>query len=682
MRAWTVDADDIRVAEDFDDTLLHHTPEIDSFLNLDRDDKFIAIGTKGFGKTLLLKAKRILYQRDGRAACLPTGNLLDKPIGDKVFTKEALAFFADSSLPWSRLWLTAIAAATLKHLGRADGLRLTAKLTGLMADERLHGVIDHFVRLLDFTPSELQRAAADTDGHLLPRLRAVNSPVAIFIDGVDEYFNKHIESRGSLPSVTGPLSPSVWYFAQLGLVEVAYQLRRINHHLKVFAAVRKEAYARLSATVMSQQYRGSAVDIVYPIESLREIFVNNIRLEKSERMVRPDRLRVDPIEAFLGRTKISHVYTGQEEDAFDYVCRHTLLRPRDLMTIGERLAALRPDERRHEQRVKEAVNVGATEIAREYLTEIAPYIGDLDLERLFERIPGHILTRDEVEDLFRSHQSDGAAAEERHVFCALYRVGLLGHLHHDWVRGDWVQRFLRPGEATLEPDGVLPRATHYLMHPVLSDVIGRLNPGYLERIDRVDIVGYGRAWRGTSSGDRAITSRTLCVLTGDVKGFSGLMRAGVDADVRQALEDALRKWARETIAAEVGAGDAVSVVHDDPVLLAQVARHLMDEVFRAPGQPRLRIALHHGEVQTRQRAIDGRHVIAGGEAMLCAARVEPHVEPGQIWVTEEFRAQLAERPSLWRTTPVLGPGGAAEVNVKKEGGTEPDLWVRLHRLEF
>src|SRR5215468_8970795 len=287
MRAWTVDADDIRVAEDFDDALLHRTPEIDSFLNLDHDDKFIVIGTKGFGKTLLLKAKRILYQHDGRAACLPTGSLLDKPIGDKIFSREALAFFAASSLPWSRLWLTAIAAATLKHLGRADGLRLTAKLTGLMADERLHGVIDHFVRLLDFSPSELQRAAADTDGHLLPRLRAVSSPIAIFIDGVDEYFNKHIERRTSLPSVTGPLSPNVWYFAQLGLVEVAYQLRRINHHLKVFAAIRKEAYARLpQRTAMAQQYRGSAVDIVYPPESLREIFVNNIRLLKADRMVR------------------------------------------------------------------------------------------------------------------------------------------------------------------------------------------------------------------------------------------------------------------------------------------------------------------------------------------------------------------------------------------------------------
>jgi len=46
---------------------------------------------------------------------------------------------------------------------------------------------------------------------------------------------------------------------------------------------------------MGQQYRGSAVDIAYPVESLREIFVNNIRLEKADRMVRPERLKADPI---------------------------------------------------------------------------------------------------------------------------------------------------------------------------------------------------------------------------------------------------------------------------------------------------------------------------------------------------------------------------------------------------
>jgi len=683
MRAWTVDADDIRVAEDFDESLLHRTPEIDGFLTPDRDDKFIVIGTKGFGKTLLLKAKRILYQREARAVCLPSGNLLDKPIGDKIFGSEALTFFAASTLPWSKLWLTAISAAALKHTGAAAGLQVGSKLATLMADAQLHGVIDHFVRLLDFTPSELQRAATDTDGHLVPRLRAIKTPLAIFIDGVDEYFNKHVESVGTLPSVTGQLSPNVWHFAQLGLVEVAYQLRRINHHLKVFAAVRKEAYARLpERTAMSQQYRGSAVDIVYSTESLREIFVNNIRLMKADRMVLPGRLRADPLEAFLGRTHVTHTYTREQEDAFDYLCRHTLLRPRDLMTTGDRLAALRPEERRNEHRFKEVVNQAATEIAHEYLAEIAPHVGDLDLERLLPRLPGEVLTREEVEDLFHEHSRMGPGHEDKHVFCALYRVGLLGHVHLDRVRGQWAQRFLRPGEATLEPDGVLPRATHYLVHPVLSDVIGRVNPDFLARIDRFNIVGYGRPWRGTESSAVPTSVRAYCVLKADVYGFGNLMRAGQDAPVRKALEDAANRWARGAAIVEARGGDALWIAHEDPAALAEVARHIMDEVYQAPSQPRLRIALHHGDVQTRQRDGDLSPVIAGGDAILCTARVEPHVEPGQIWATEEFRHQLLQKPSLWRTTMVASPDGGPRFNVKKDGSTEPDFWVQLYRLEF
>src|SRR5690242_11821270 len=137
MRAWTVDADDIRVADDFDESLLHRTPEIDAFLNSSRDDKFVIIGTKGFGKTLLLKAKRILYQREGRAACLPTGALLDKPIGDKIFSRELLAFFVVSPLPWSKIWLTAISLATLKHLGAVADLRVGSGLRGLIDDASL-----------------------------------------------------------------------------------------------------------------------------------------------------------------------------------------------------------------------------------------------------------------------------------------------------------------------------------------------------------------------------------------------------------------------------------------------------------------------------------------------------------------------------------------------------------------
>src|SRR5262245_34207839 len=178
MRAWTVDADDIRVAEDFDEALLHRTPEIDSFLRSDRDDKFIVIATKGFAKTLLLKARRILYRQDGRALCLRNDSLLGKPIGDKIFGREAIAFFAASPLPWSKVWLTAIAVTVLKHVDGVGGLKVNARLTHLIGDVQLHSVIDHFVRLLDFSPSDLQRCAADTDGHLVPRLRSLKTSLA------------------------------------------------------------------------------------------------------------------------------------------------------------------------------------------------------------------------------------------------------------------------------------------------------------------------------------------------------------------------------------------------------------------------------------------------------------------------------------------------------------------------
>jgi class 3 adenylate cyclase len=681
MRAWTVDADDIRVPEDFDDSLLHRTPEIEGFLRSDRDDKFIVIGTKGFGKTLLLKAKRIFYQREGRAVCLPASVLLDKPIGDKVFSREQLALFVVSPLPWSKMWLTAISLATLKHIGAVSDLKVGAALGRLVADEQLHGVIDHFVRLLDFTPRDLQRCSTDTDGHLVPRLRRVTSPVALFIDGVDEYFNKHVEGLANHPSVTGELSPNVWHFAQLGLVEVAYQLRRINHHVKVFAAVRKEAYARLATTtVMSQQYRGSAIDIAYSRQSLREIFVNNVRLVKRELMTDPERSRADPLAAFLGRGTLRDTYTREEEDSFEYICRHTLLRPRDLMTIGERLAALRPDERRSELRVKEVVHLAATEIAHEYLAEIAPHIGDLELDQLLRILPGNVLTREDVERLFLEH-SLATGGEEKHVFSALYRVGLLGYVHHDRIRGEWAQRFLRPGEATLEPDGALPPATHYMLHPVLSDVIGRVNPAYLQRVDRVNIVGYDRPWRETDRVPRATSVHTFCVLKGDVVGFGGLMRTGNEGPVREALESAVRRWAGRALIAETEAGDSLLIVHDDPIAIAQTARHIADEVYQVTGQPRLRMALHYGEVHMEPSVGDTPPVLVGGTAILCATRVEPHVLPGQIWVTDEFRRALADKPSLWRTTEMTPPDAADLFNVKKRA-SEPDLLVRLYRLEF
>jgi hypothetical protein len=383
MRAWTVDADDIQIADDLDATLLHRTPWIESFLELKRSDRFIVTATKGFGKTLLLKAKRISYG-DGTAVCIPEHGLLDKPIGDKVFNAAMVALYGESTDNWKRIWLIAIAVATLKRLDMTDRLRVNPQLHGLLENPSLTSVIDHFVNLLDFERGDLFRSANDTDNQLIPRLRAISTPVAIFIDSIDEYFNKHVTTQEpARASHAGELSPNIWYFSQMGLVEVAYQLRRISHQLKVFVAVRKEAFAKLEDTTsMAQQYRGSTVDIAYSPAGLREIFLNNIRRESTRNLVYPARVKTNPLEAFLGATAVTHDHSGESEDAFEYICRHTLRRPRDFMTIGRKLSELGPEERRQENLAKKAIQEGATAIAHEYINEIQPYLGGIDLHRL------------------------------------------------------------------------------------------------------------------------------------------------------------------------------------------------------------------------------------------------------------------------------------------------------------
>jgi len=684
MRAWTVDADDIQVADDLSTRELHLTPGIEAFLSPQRSDKFIVVATKGFGKTLLLKAKRVALQ--DRAVCLPQGSLLDKPVGDKIFSADMVALYGNVE-PWSNVWLMAIAVATLKCLDMAADLQVSGRLHALVADDSLRSVIDHFVNLLDLPRSELFKCVNDTNNRLVPRLRTIDTPVAIFIDSVDEYFNKHIKNRSSRDSDTGVLSSSIWYYSQMGLVQVAYELRRISHHLKVFASVRKEAFAKFTEeTSMVQQYRGSSIDISYSKPSLKEIFVNNVRLEKEKNLCAPGQLRGDPIAAFLGRSSVTHSYTGEQEDVFDYVYRHTLQRPRDLMTLGQKLSELSPEERRNEARLKVSVNQGATEIAEEYLNEISPYIGDVDLIRLFSMLRSHILSAEEVEDVRERYDAVTTAAggTDGHVLGLLYRAGLLGCVHHDLVSGARVQRFLRPGDESLERTTDLPPSSHYLVHPILAEIVAKHSREYPRNIDSVNVVGNGRPWR--ERGDTGGNARVLCVLKADMKEFSRFMNApDVGRSVSEALRGAVAAHAAQCLWHEVIEGDAVIIVHDDPNTLINVALRLSQDLFDAPGNPQLRIALDQGTLQL-DTASDGRLVVVGGEALRRAARIEPHVTAGEIWATEEFRRALEASPTRYQATHVVphdaahgGPEGT--VNVRKAGSNEGDIWLRLYRIE-
>ena len=686
MRPWTIDADDIQVADDFDAKLLHRTSWIDDFLGQTREEKFIVTATKGFGKTLLLKAKRVTYQDTRGVLCLPENCLLDKPVGDKVFSAEMIELFGRASDNWRKVWLISIAAAVLKQLGLLRGLSVNPRLAALLADEDLRSVLDHFVNVLDFPRGDLFKSASDTDNHLVPRLRNVSTAVAVFIDSIDEYFNKHIMTMASRPSDAGQLSVGVWYFSQMALVETAYQLRRVNHHIKVYAAVRKEAFSRLEeATPMAQQYRGSMIDISYSMDSLRQIFINNIRKEKERNLVFTSRLRDRPVEAFLGVAHVTHAYTGQQEEVFDYIYRHTLRRPRDLMTIGRKLSDMSPAER-NEHTIKSAVNRGATEIAREYLNEISPYVRLVRLDALFAKLPGNVLTRADVERVFRMHNDELRAAGElvgdrdQHVFCTLFKAGLLGYVAADLVSARRVQCFLMPGERTFDPDGVLPQSSHYLLHPVLAEIITRANQPYAQHIDRLNVVGDGRPWREPDE------EQSLCVLRADIQALSRYMdESTLDHELRAALRELVETHAGQCRMAEITGGDSLTLVHHDPNSIVKIAKRIMEDLFDVVGNPVLRVAIDYGNVRLAPRA-DGAPPRTSGAPFRTAARLEPLVTPNDIWVTGPFKEALERTPAFFEAAAIPESEQHGEhwsngrLNIKKRGSGEADRWVAVYRI--
>jgi class 3 adenylate cyclase len=675
LNAWTIDADDIHIAGDFDATLLHRTPWIEGFLDQSRDDKFIIVGTKGFGKTLLLKAKRIAYQEAGRL-CIPQDALLDKPVGDKVFSRSMLQLFGEGLDPWSKLWLTAIGAAVLKQLKMVDDLDVSPRFANLLADTKLRTVLDHFVVLLDFSPKELHRSGSETNAQIVPRLRAINAPVAIFIDSVDEYFNKHIHTPIWRAKDAGELSPNVWFLSQMALVEVAYQLRRITKHLKVFAAVRREAFARLvDFSPMVQQYRGSAIDIVYTEASLRQIFINNIQREKHRNLAAPSSLTSDPIHAFLGRTEVVHGFTGESEDVFEYIKRHTFFRPRDLMTIGQRLASLEPEERKLERKFKTAVHEAATEIAQEYLNEIAPRLNGINLPVLLSLLPSNVLSRATVESLARRYDEECGAegVSGLEAFGMLFKMGLLGHVQTDPLTGRKVQRFLMPGEGRLDHESKLPPSTHYLVRSVISGLVANLNPDYPGSQDRSNIIDNGRSWKDPEQ-PAGRQERRAAVLKADIAGFGRLMAEGRDEVVRDALLRAVKEHTATCLYASVQSGDSLAMVHEDASALLKIVIRIQDDIFTAPSHPQLRIAVDFGpvslEVQNNQRV-----ELGGGAATLRVARMEPLVLPGEIWATEEFAEELANRPTLYGAVEIDGG-----VNLKKPNSREEDTFIRVFRV--
>lgn len=503
MIPWTIDAreslNDLEKVEGINDELIEETPLIKKFF--EEDQVRFAIATKGFGKSLLLLIKR---KKCRGIHLIPEHEPLDVPsVRIDTLKKESLSLLKNEDA-FALIWSLSITIAIIKRLNEitdAEKQNASAALRDILNNSRCNTVSNIF----NFIVVEMNRRqfyedlVSDYNKTLLPIIRSIRTPVAIFIDNVDECFEQYRE---------------VWYIAQNSLIKTIYDLCRMSSKLRLFASIRKEAFKKLD-TEMVMQYKGVSLDLSYFKDQLKDIFIKNIMKANVDNLAKPQSIKSNPMIAFFGADQVRHGIVADTEDVFDYIFRHTLQRPRDLMEIGGEISRCRPFARNLEteagaEKFKFLVNSAATTIATQYINEVLPHltIKRDDLDKVFKLIDSNAFKSEKLKETCMIFNGNDAkcinsnckeCVDKTHIFCELYKIGLLGYV--DIIptgnKQHYFQKFVPIGENTFQEVRLLPDSTHYLIHPILDELIRQKNSKYKHQINDINIIGYDRIWKNT-----------------------------------------------------------------------------------------------------------------------------------------------------------------------------------------
>ena len=144
MPAWVEDAQQLTELRDLSSSqgsVLLRTTEVEEFLSNLTLSSHALVAPKGFGKTLVLKLKRIsLQENDYR--CFPFSPIVDRPSNKPPILPNEIINVLESSDNWETLWNLAFSICLIK---------------GFQDDRDVHQQLDRF--------AEVERSAADPAEH-------------------------------------------------------------------------------------------------------------------------------------------------------------------------------------------------------------------------------------------------------------------------------------------------------------------------------------------------------------------------------------------------------------------------------------------------------------------------------------------------------------------------------------
>jgi hypothetical protein len=484
---WATDANQIEI--DALERVVFENEVIAHFLS--RRNKHFLIGTKGLGKTLLLTRKRQLLTAaaadDAQSLTLiPTG----RPYLD--FMSEMRTLSSKYQQPLSelsttkRLWSAALRISVISHHPGVMASGPTRSLAEL--PERILAWLDNgrieptvvFKELTSLSIGQLNRIIDKCENELDERLRRIHAATYVFIDKVDQAI-RH-------------LTREAWIATQAGLIEAAWEIMNANSHIKVYATIRQEAFANYQSHTRSNLF-GSTSTLEYTPHELRRLLDGLSQYYEGQ----------TTFADFLGLEVLRHPHRTDPEETFQFVLRHTLGRPRDLVAIASELSANR--SHLSEAGLRRVVErTGGTVIVASIFDEVHVFLDCLGDEatrrRFLGLIPGNILTRAEAIQICEEFNGlepgtipflGEESPEIHHPFRDLYLAGLLGCLEADAATGALLQRFRQPYDSVSSL--VVPESAYYFIHPALNHPIveARNRRPYL-RMEQVP-VGHQLPWQ-------------------------------------------------------------------------------------------------------------------------------------------------------------------------------------------